>query len=314
MPFKSLAFLRLKIFILLYALFSLGFSSCSPIQPKGQQSARKVANLSNYGGKYGNNYGKLDLEDKFHLIFDIDWTLVVPLSEKQAQLVKGHPNLIKVFEESYLLKQGAKEVLQNAFKNQDLVVSFFSGGHQERNDELLKQIRFSDGSSAFDHAYKVLSRSDLTVLSEDTNLRFSQRYKKDISKISPNIQRALLVEDIEHFALAPGEGQTLWLGRTYFPKLPGMSWQESNEAWKSTGVEERFLAPNEGASWWNQRKLFYLEGLISAHDSPEEIIAMAQKFEFSEDRAPRNWQKVFGPRPPYQNFMRSMPCESIIPL
>lgn len=253
------------------------------------------------------------IDEKFHLIFDIDWTLVVPLTEKQAKVVENHPNLIKVFNESYLLKEGAREVLDQAFSNKNLAVSFFSGGRQKRNDELLKQIHFPDGKSAFDKAYKILSRDDLTVLSEDTSLRFSQRYKKDIGKISPNIRRALLIEDIEHFALGAGENQTLWLGRTYFPKLPGKTWQESNELWRQTGVEERFLAPEAEASWWNQRKLFYLEGLLKEDISPNEIIDLAQSHNFSQDTPPSNWKEVFGNRAAYSRYILNTPCDYFLP-
>lgn len=290
---------------LLLVLFSLIFFFCSgraTKEPHIRQDAqaRVLANAES--------------SQAFHLVFDLDWTLVVPLTTEQSKLLKDHPNLLKVHDEYYLLKEGAREILNHSFKDPNILVSFFSGGTKKRNDELLKKIIFFDGKSAFEKAYKVLSKQDLTVVSKDPRLRFSERYKKDIGKIAPTLERSLLIEDIEQFALAPGDKQTLWLGRTFFPRLPNKSWQESNELWRKTGVEERFLSESSEVAWWNQRKLFYLEGMLAETDDPGEIIDKAKAIGFSQDLAPKDWQEVINKRPAYMNYLFSTPCDNFMPL
>jgi hypothetical protein len=251
-------------------------------------------------------------QTKLYLILDIDWTLVSPLSEEQAFDFIGDQRLLKVGGEFYLLKEGARELLEMAFSHPDIEVSFFSGGTKKRNINLLREIILEDGLTALQKSYKVLSKKDLTLISKDEALRFSEKFKKDLSKVHHDLKKVLLIEDLAHFALGDGVNQTLWLGQTFYPPLPYMGWHESNKKWQQLGVENRYLAPTKEIDWWARRKLFILQAILERSRSPREIIEMAKELDFSELAPPANVHYWLDQAPLYQRFIDKLPCS--IPL
>lgn len=146
------------------------------------------------------------------VVFDLDWTLLYPLKE--------NPNgkfskVIEASDELYRIADGAEDVLLRLYEMPNVRISFYSGGNTARNIEALKKIQLANGQSAFDIAYKVLNVSDLAAISYDESLPFTQRFKKDLSRINSDISRVILIDDSKNFALAEQSRHQLWLGKTY---------------------------------------------------------------------------------------------------
>lgn len=249
-----------------------------------------------------------------HIVFDLDWTLVTPLkqgSEKpflhtgRVFVVEGHP---------YLLKEGMVAILEASLLK-GMKVSFFSGGKRSRNISLLKMIKLSNGKSLFDVAYKVLSFSDLSEVSPDPQLRFSERYKKDLSKIHPELENIIFIEDIPHFAKGQGQRQTAWLGETTFPKLDGKTIKESQDYWKSFNVEDRYLPQSIEQDWWQRRKAFLLAYEIEKANrdnfDTQEILDSLIKENFNEATAPSEIHNILMESKFYKDFLKARPCPKL---
>lgn len=147
-----------------------------------------------------------------HIVFDIDWTLVSPVEDPERA-----SNVIQVFGEKYRLHDYARELLLKLHKSGKYHISFFSGGESSRNLELLQKIKIDENLSAADIAYKILSKEDLTeVEGVGDHARFSERYKKDISKIDKNISNIIMIDDNQFFALNKEQSKRfLYLGETF---------------------------------------------------------------------------------------------------
>lgn len=156
------------------------------------------------------------------IVFDIDWTLVYPVDET----MKNDPRVYLAQGEYYRVSDGAEEVIASLSQDPRFRVSFFSGGDRLRNEELLKKIALPlDSKTAFDVAYKVLSKKDLAVVSTDKKLRFSERFKKDLTLVNKDLNQVVLVDDLKNFTPSGQEDNLLWIGKTYtyqekFKKLP----------------------------------------------------------------------------------------------
>ncbi len=168
------------------------------------------------------------------IVFDIDWTLVYQVDES----MKNRPRVYSAQGEYYRLSDGAEEVIASLSQDPRFRVSFFSGGGHARNKELLKQIKLPlKNKTAFDVAYKVLSKEDLAIVSRDKSLRFSERYKKDLTLVNKDLNKVILVDDLKHFTPSGQEDNVLWVGETYkyqefYRKLPPSKHNPSSElAW-----------------------------------------------------------------------------------
>tara|TARA_Y100001936_G_C16090169_1_gene685406 strand:- start:2011 stop:2826 length:816 start_codon:yes stop_codon:yes gene_type:complete len=176
------------------------------------------------------------------IVFDIDWTLVYPVDET----MKNEARVYLVQGEYYRVSDGAVEVIASLFKDPRFRVSFFSGGDKLRNEELLKQIILPlKDKTALDVAYKVLSREDLSVVSTDENLGFSERFKKDLTIVNKDLNQVVLVDDLKNFTPSGQEDNLLWVGKTYtyqdkFKKLPLSKY-----------------IPDSELSWLNERYKFF---------------------------------------------------------
>jgi len=174
----------------IFILCLLWFASCS-----GPSKYRRPANQD------------------LHIVFDLDWTLVSPIENASTG-----KNIIRVGDESYRLHNGAIELLEKLFKTPGLKISFFSGGPRERNIELLSKIELYQGrGNAHEMAFKILSKEDLTRLEDvPETARFSEKFKKDLTKISSNLENVVMIEDNPYFALNPEHSKSfLYLGDTY---------------------------------------------------------------------------------------------------
>lgn len=173
------------------------------------------------------------LEKNHHIVFDLDWTLVYPL--EKAPLNPG-PMDVVVEGKWYRIADGAGELLESLSLQPNLQLHFFSGGKKSRNLELLKKIQTPSGKSALELATKTLHFDDLTDVNPKAE-KFSDRWKKDLRKIDSDLDRVLLVDDIENFSLPGQEKQVLWTGKTYnfydhfssVPKLNREEWDPPNQ-------------------------------------------------------------------------------------
>lgn len=148
-----------------------------------------------------------------HVVFDLDWTL---FSEFDPKVIKPDPRRVFVVEgKSYYLTPYAEELIR--FLNEAKIkVSFFSGGGESRNLGLLEKTKLKDGRSFQSIAHKILSKSDLTAMSADETLSFSDRFKKDLTRVTDNLEMIILVEDNKNFALDSLQSRNIfWLGPTY---------------------------------------------------------------------------------------------------
>lgn len=153
------------------------------------------------------------------LVYDLDWTLINLTTEA---MVKAFPeNTLQIDNLWYRWSAGAVEILAQQHLR-GLRISFFSGGSPERNQQAIHQLTqkintYLDqkypGSPRF-QAYLVLNKNNLSLVSNDPNLKFADRYKKDLS-LYFDLKKAILIDDIQKFAVPGQEKNMLWLGKTY---------------------------------------------------------------------------------------------------
>jgi hypothetical protein len=179
------------------------------------------------------------------IIFDIDWTLVYILpGEPELK----DPSTFSLGDKWYRYSDDAGKTLARALAIPGARVSFFSGGDEARNLELLNRLKLPDGRSAREIAFKILSVEDLTPVSTDRTLKFAQRYRKDISRVAPDLQRAVLIDDVRDFSVAGQERNMLWLGNTY-------EYIQDYDSWKASLTRPLgpYDPPNREA-WERERK------------------------------------------------------------
>lgn len=246
-----------------------------------------------------------------HLVLDIDWTLVTPLKPGGHLPFINSEMLFEVEGHFYLLKDGMRELIELAV-DKGYLVSFFSGGKKARNVALLKKIKIGSGESLFSLSKKVLSFQDLTEVSTDINLRFSERYKKDMSKIHKKLDEVILVEDIPHFGKGQALRQTAWLGETTFPRIKGKTIKESQDYWRGYDVDERFLPQSQEQDWWEKRKVFLLiKELEEGNTDTQAILNSINDRGFSERVPPKNISQYLMNSSRYQEFLKRAPCPKL---
>lgn len=182
------------------------------------------------------------------IVFDIDWTIVYHVDEKFA----NDPRTYFVDGKYYRLADGAEEIVSEIIKHPDMRVSFFSGGGIERNRKLLEQIIIPGTDKSFyDFAYKVLSKEELLNISNNPELPFSQRYKKDLSLINTNLENIVILDDLADFTPKSQSRNLLWMGETY----------NFYHSWDNVGFS-KFSPPSELAWLHERQKLFWSYDLI----------------------------------------------------
>jgi len=279
------------------ALFSL--TSCSLFHSGPQQAIVEHRRPSS------------EQASEVHLVLDIDWTIVRPLETPDLPEFKETGRVISLTKEDhYLLSEGVREILDFARENRWLKISFFSGGHRARNQKLLAQIYDSQGKSAKDHAYKVLSNEELSIVSQDKTLRFSHRHKKDLKKVINDLDKVIFVDDLKHFALDNGGlERTSWLGSTYHPWPEGMSTEKYHDYWLARGKKSEHLAPDSAAGFWTKRKLFLLLAAIEK-EGPHaaEIHRRLSQIDLSRVHFEDDMLSGLSESPSYQQFIKKMGC------
>lgn len=188
-----------------------------------------------------------------HAVFDIDWTLVSEITDPQQKIV-DKKRIIEVLGKKYFVNEGAQEFIEEILSHPDMKISFYSGGLRERNHDLLSKIKLHDGRSLKDISYKILSKNDLVSVEDaPPDAPFSSRFKKDLTKISKNLDELIMFDDIENFSLNNVDRQSekvFFIGTAfkYFETYP--------EAQKNVGP----YVPQSFDEWFlNKNKLFILK-------------------------------------------------------
>ncbi len=193
------------------------------------------------------------------VVFDLDWTLIAQVKSPAGIAPQ---DLLRFEDEYYRLNPGAREILTDLLALENVRVSFFSGGAIERNLEVLSQVDLG-GVSARDVAYKVLSRTDLSDFSTQVGpeARFSERYKKDLRLVNPDLSRVIMIEDNTNFALDKTQSQNfIWLGETY----------ENIEVYSQAYAQkiEAKYRPDSFAQWLSSRLKLQIVGEILKENLP----------------------------------------------
>ncbi len=239
-------------------------------------------------------------ETEFHIVFDIDWTLVNPTNERMANAdVTG---IIRVENGLYRLSKSAIDVLITLHQIPDIKISFFSGGSAERNKQLLQQVyEILDkkvGHKAY-RPYKILNINHMVKVSDDTNLKFHLRYKKDLS-VYFDLNQTLLIDDVKDFTPKGQERNLLWTGKTYNDRI------RYELGALEAASEQAYTAPNQQEWQREQMKLIRLLGIvlesrsktltdkISIVDAAQEVLTLEAKNQFNPIKRASK-EKVFDP-------------------
>ncbi len=188
--------------------------------------------------------------ESFDVVFDLDWTLLYKTSEPMA--AQDQTDIIRYGTEVYRLAPGTTDAIIKLHNTPDVRVSFYSGGEADRNlavvDFIYQQIALRQKNLA---PYKVLNKADLvTVPDALPTERFSKRFKKDLTKISSNLNRIVLVDDIADFTPKGQEKNLLWLGVTYedFP-----TYAAAADKSKLAADKDKKYFPESYSDWLQER-------------------------------------------------------------
>ena len=186
-----------------------------------------------------------------HIVFDIDWTIAAKLENES----KFSQRVISVGSEKYFIYEGLEEMIEELSTHPEVRISFFSGGSNSRNHQLLRSIKLSNGKSLEEISYKILNFEDLTVVKNASiNDAFSNRYKKDLTKISNDLTNLIMVDDTEHFVLDSNqEDHVLFLGPTY----------KHFEKYAEAKIESGPYIPKSYSEWsYAEKKLFLVKSAL----------------------------------------------------
>lgn len=196
--------------------------------------------------------------EDIHIVFDLDWTLINPTT---AVMAKVRPK--DTFEYDgviYRFSEHTFELLIALHRQPQVKISFFSGGADARNKYVVgliyQRIHSTVGHTHFQPT-RVLSKEDLSVISTDTHLKFSERYKKDLSRFF-DLKSVVLVDDIKNFVPISQEKNQLWIGKTYIDRpLLHLTNLEKAE-------DKKYSAPNEQEWLRNKNKLLPISKILLA--------------------------------------------------
>ncbi len=165
------------------------------------------------------------------IVFDIDLTIVTLINDRPGGDLLADPanptkNVVRShhseLDESYRVFDGVTDLMEKLRREQSagrIRVSFFSGGTEARNEALLRSIKLKDGSSLWDLAPgRVLGRSSMTPTGLGPSARIRDRFKKDLTKINPDLSDVILSDDIQEFVPDSQRGNLHWIGEDFpFP-------------------------------------------------------------------------------------------------
>lgn len=228
----------------------------------------------------------LDKTSPIDIILDLDWTLI---KQVDSSTVLKDPRKYVFYEgEVYRVKDGARELLESLAKRENIRISFFSGGGEFRNHSVLKQIKVLD-KTAHEISYKILSKKDLTVVSNDESLSFTDRFKKDLRLVNEDLSKVVLIDDDKRFLISDEYLENLlWLGKTY------SQYEEYSEIPSGRTVYD----PKTYEQWFFDRnKLFMVRDILDESLDNEDFLNSMHRnkraWNFTENRFSSNQAKEF---------------------
>ena len=142
-----------------------------------------------------------------HIVFDVDWTIVSEIKNPTARDLKNK-RVLEVEGIHYFISDGLENFIQDIRSYKEMKISFFSGGKKSRNTKLLSMIKLPDGKSLLDIAYKVLNNEDLVPVADaPPEARFSERFKKDLTKVSKVLDSLIMLDDTAGFVVDSSDNQ-----------------------------------------------------------------------------------------------------------
>jgi hypothetical protein len=193
------------------------------------------------------------------IVFDLDWTLINPTNEEMARV--DDRDIIRFQNEIYRITNQAIDVLIELHQQPEVRISFFSGGSAERNQFAIKAIYEKIHARTKNNQaqpFRILSAGDLTTVSDRTDLKFTERYKKDLSRFF-DLKSAVLIDDVANFTMPGQERNILWIGKTYNDR------PQFEVSYVANPRDAAYLAPNQSEWLRDRNKLLPVkEALLSA--------------------------------------------------
>jgi len=228
--------------------------------------------------------------DSRHVVFDIDWTIVAEVKPEVLKTMKS-ARVVEVLGHSYFVHEGLESFIQDILDKKDVKISFYSGGQRARNVELLSKITLRDGRSLKDIAYKILSYEDLAVTDAAADAPFSERFKKDLSKVTTDLDQLIMFDDTYDFVL---ETKALQNNHVFFI---GSAF-EHFESFKDTKGFSGKYVPKTEAEWiLNNKKLYILnaafnEGYLEANSGSVTFSEAMKRKEDQLNLKDRQWNEL----------------------
>ncbi len=215
----------------------------------------------------------------FDVVFDIDWTIAYKTSAEQV--AKDPSGVFQFDNEYYRVSPGTIESLRKLHSTPGIRVSFNSGGTPERNEAFLQFVYSQVNADPTKPAYSphmILDKHDLEdmvakgeALPSDS---FAVRYKKTLLKISSDLKKVILIDDIKNFLLKGQEANMLWTGTTFEDLL---SFAESQQKMRLAPEADKKYFPKSEFEYKNERnKISRLVDLIlnAYRISPDNPVAV----------------------------------------
>lgn len=189
-----------------------------------------------------------------HIVFDIDWTMVAEITNPTKTQLQSS-RVIVVDGHTYFINEGLEEFIENLNSLPDVRISFFSGGTLSRNNQLLEKIKLKDGRSLKQISYKVLGKEHLVAVPDaPSTAKFAERYKKDLTLISDDLEQVLMFDDTKDFVLeskASQKEQVFFTGTAFLPF----------ESFQDVGTQKGDYIPKSYDEWLlDRKKLFIIHG------------------------------------------------------
>ena len=191
----------------------------------------------------------------FHVVFDLDWTLLYKIIDPK-QLATSQSTVLHFNNETYVLNDYAKNVIDTLRNNPDIKVSFFSAGSEERTRLLLQQIILKDGKTAYNIGFKVLDERFLTPVKypKKNATSVADLFHKDLKKITDDLNSVILIDDDSRFILHGQRKNFVVIDPTY----------DYVADYRSRQIPTLKYPPPDRASWLKeQRKLLRILGMVS---------------------------------------------------
>jgi hypothetical protein len=216
-------------------------------------------------------------EPQLIVLFDLDWTLVNPTTEKMA--LADSRGILRIGGKIYRISDYSIESLKALHETPGVVVGFYSGGGAKRNNSLISEIYKMLNSATAPFKYKpyiILSFEDMEpVAGARPDQKFHERFKKNIQKFL-DLKKTLLGDDVLNFTPPGQEKNLIYAGLTYNDRVrfEFKSLEDPNEA--------AYSAPN--FKKWRSERLkiprltgIFLESLSRSQKEKIRVVEASQE-------------------------------------